>query len=425
MSFDHVLRYCPHCAADRENFEKNYFEGDGEMHEYTVCTACGNLITSFTIHDDLRNSDEQKENCSTLNTSNSCNINDQDKFGAQSDEVIDISDITCKIDLTDDDGCTKSQPLFFNNNNRQLRNSCSTFSFEEKQNTTVADKALATLDNGELSRESLRLARQVHCQHLSCIDCSNPGSQILPVEGMKDIFHCSSCFSVHGVDDSMNYYDLLQKGNYIVEACIMCGNSDPNLFLLECGSSTNSVNLRCVQCSDMAHGAEDRNVLGQNMKEYIHYECKCSNSNSVMQKIDIDESSNTVFVKCLICQREDMIALPYSGLKPSICTCSDECVDMQFDEYGYVSRLVCVRCKAEMDCGISGAADVAAAGDGRSMGRTRITSLTDIQIGDHIAWHQFLGYWHHAIVTEVSGGQIRVIHYNGPNLPNKGMVCNS
>lgn len=384
MSSD-VLLQCPHCGTDRENFEKYYIE----VYEHTMCSACDNLVASSTIHDVVLLKDNEHD--ANYPTSYSCNHCDQDGSDDQSENIVDISDVGCEIDLIDNGRarCNELLPLSLNNK-PGLKNSYSAFNFEEKKNTSVATRSVATLDNGELSRDSLKKARELHFQSLSCTNCTSPGSQLVPVEGIKDIFHCLSCFSVHGVDDSMNYYDLLQKGDYMVEACGDCGNIDPNLFLLEYGSNPDSVSLKCVMCSDMAEQSESKgtgdtgqeNKLDPCVKDLIQYECKCNNSSSELQEIVIHSSSNTVFVKCWICEREDMIALPGS---------------------------------------ISSAVDIPAAGDGMSTGRTRITSLSDIQIGDHIAWHQHLGYWHHAIVTEVSGGQIRVMHYNGPSLPNKGM----
>lgn len=93
-----------------------------------------------------------------------------------------------------------------------------------------------------------------------------------------------------------------------------------------------------------------------------------------------------VDTKCWVCQQEDMDAFDF---KPKACTCNR-------------SDLV--------------------AGDGISPRQTRISCVSEIRIGDHIAWHQRMGYWHHAIVTEINGTELRVLHYNGPNLPNKGIV---
>lgn len=90
------------------------------------------------------------------------------------------------------------------------------------------------------------------------------------------------------------------------------------------------------------------------------------------------------FVKCWVCKQEDTIAFDF---KPKACTCN------RSDSL---------------------------AGDGSSPRQTRISCVSEIRLGDHIAWHQRMGYWHHAIVTEINGTEIRVLHYNGPNLPNKG-----
>jgi len=309
-----------------------------------------------------------------------------------------------------------------------LRSSCSAFDFEEQQNVRVgAAGRSASLDNGDLSGDSLRQTRDLYCRRLSC-GCTSPGSQLLPVEGLKGIFSCSGCSLVHGIDDSMNYYDLLQRGHYVVEACDVCGNNNPDLFVIEAGSTPDSVTLRCisVKCRDvvpesLSEGVANMEITEQEdtcIKEWIQYECKCKNSNSDLQKISIDHNSSTVFVKCLVCEREDMIRLDF---KPKGCRCnSSDCVDVRFDEFGYASQLVCLKCNTEMDCEASSIGDTRAAGDGASIGRMRISSISEIHVGDHIAWHQASGYWLHAIVTQVNGAQIRVVCYDGPSLANKG-----
>ena len=430
MSCD-IPPHCPHCGSDKENFDMSYFGAENEVYEHIMCTVCGDLVASSTIPDEVSAHDiHHDEKYPTFDASDGCSMYDEDASSERNDNVVDLSDVNCEVNLIDDDHAIYTESL---NHHQRLKSSYSAFNFEEKQNATVTTTLSATLDNGELSGEFLRQARQLHCQSLSCTNCTSFDSEMLPVEGMKDVFHCSCCSWVHGVDDSMNYYDLLQKGDYMVEACATCGNGDPHLFLLECGSGPDSVNLKCMKCSDMTQESqnvesigdvetgEEDNTLEQCMKEWIHYECKCKNSNSELQKITFDFDSDTVFVKCWVCQREDMIVLSFNDLRPKTCKCtSGKSADVKYDEYGYASRLVCLQCHAEVDCGVSNAADVPAAGDGMSAGRTRISSVGDIQIGDHIAEHRFLGYWHHAIVTEVNGRQIRVVHYNGPGA-HKGM----
>ena len=381
MSSD-VPQYCPCCKISKENFEKKYFPGENET--YVVCSACLNLISSSTIPD--------KENHPISDVSDSCNGFDEGVFSGQNEDVVDISDVDCEIYRADSGQARPTQSLPLSVNNRQrLQNSCSVFEFVEKPNVADADIHSATLDNGELSRDSLKQARQVYCQNLSCTNCAS--SQILPVEGVRDVYYCSGCFSISGVDDTMNFYDLLQKGDYEVEACVNCGNTNPNLFLLELGINEDSVNLRCINCSHAAQVNESESMGNEEMpdeenalKEWIHYECKCKNHNSELHKFSIDSSSNTVFVKCWGCEQEDMIAL--NEFKPKICTCDNSESIVKFDEFGYASLLVCPQCRAEMQCGASTDADISAAGDGTSTGRTRILSVSDIQIGDHIAWQQ-------------------------------------
>jgi len=340
------------------------------------------------------------------------------------DSCHEVDPVNAEDAMCIDDSVT--QPL----NQQRLRNSLSSFNIGESPNFTIAaaTHSAASLDNGEMSRQALEQAREYYCQHLSCT-CTNTGAQLLPVEGLKGIFHCDSCLSVHGIDDSMNYYDLLQKGDYMVEPCPNCGNTDPRQFCLEAGSTPDAIRLRCMKCCDVGQDNEsvggvemagEDDVFDTHIKQWIHYECKCNNSVSELMEMQFDSKSHAVFVKCLACDREDMVVLDF---QPKVCTCKNsDNIDVRFDEYGYPSQLVCLKCQAEMDCGVSVAGDIPAGGDGTSTGRVRILSMCDLQIGDHIAWHQLLGYWHHAIVTEVNGARIRVVHYNGPNLPNKGTV---
>jgi len=431
-----VPLYCQYCGTDSANFDVKYLPGDIEVYEYIVCGKCGDVVKSFPVlatHDDTEHESRRE------GVSSSYGQCDQSASGDWSGNVADVSDICCEIDLTDDDDdgntrCTDELSAFALYDHQMLKNSSSAFSFQRQQNAEVASPRSATLDNRELSRDSLKVTREHYIRSLSCGSCTGLGSEILPVEGLKDVFYCSGCSSVHGVDDSMNYYDLLQRGNYAVEACASCGNTNPYLFMLEQGSSLDSITLRCMNCSGAEGGdsgntgdvgetaAVDEHGLAQHLKDWIQYDCKCGNANSDLQRITFESDSNAIFVKCWVCQREDVITL--DSFKPNICSCDNnsDSVDVKFDEYGYAARLVCLQCHAEMDCGGPCASDVAAAGDGTSTGRTRISSQSDIQIGDHIALHRMLGYWHHAIVTDVDGWQIRVVHYNGPSLPNKGML---
>jgi len=50
----------------------------------------------------------------------------------------------------------------------------------------------------------------------------------------------------------------------------------------------------------------------------------------------------------------------------------------------------------------------------RCRGRTEVKHLSLLRRGDHIAWHQSLAYWHHALIEEVAEDWLHVIHYNGP-----------
>jgi len=414
------LLQCPFCGIDKEHFDTVAFAD--ENCEYVMCNVCENLVTSVTKCDD--------EYCQDMEHKENCDQRDHDASSVQNEGMIDISDIGCEIDHIEDEYAARGVSL---NQHQTIRNSCSAFNFDDQRKVTAASGGRsATLDNAELSADCLKETRELYCQDLTC-SCTIPGSQLMPVEGLNGIFACSGCLLVHGVDDSMNYYDLLQKGDYMVEACDICGNSNPHLFVFEAGSTPDSFNLRCMKCCGMAQESEnestggmeiteeesDESVLDRCIKEWIYYECKCKNSNPELQKISIDYSSSTLFIKCWVCEREDMITLDF---KPKVCSCSSsDSVDVRFDEFGYASQLVCLKCHAELDCGASTVGDIPAAGDGASTGRARVSSLSEIHVGDHIALHQTFGYWHHAIVTDMDGAKVRVVHYNGPNLPNKGI----
>jgi len=423
------LLQCPSCGKD--DFDTEYFKHETECWEYITCHGCDELVasSSYCIQDGDERLPvmEQIEHDLAASDFGSCSQCDQDASGDRNAEVIDLTDIY----LTEDEQMMCIESMDYH---QALKNSCSAFNFAEQHGVINVAARPATLDNGELSRETLKQARELFRQNLAC-SCASPDSEILPVDGINDVFCCSVCSLVHGVDDSVNYYDLLEKGDYVVEACVECGNTDPNLFCLDSGSTPDSVILRCMKCSaatretdgesfDAAVDSEEETLLDKCIKEWIQYECKCANAVSELQKIVIDSSSetSTVFVKCWVCLREDMIKLDF---KPKFCTCSTgDNVEVRYDEFGYVSKLFCSRCRAEMDCGPPTAADVPAAGDGTSLGRVRIFAVSEIRVGDHLAMHQWLAYWHHMIVIEVNGTQIHVIHYNRPlgcNLLNKGV----
>jgi hypothetical protein len=144
----------------------------------------------------------------------------------------------------------------------------------------------------------------------------------------------------------------------------------------------------------------------------IDYECKCKKSTSDTITIKLDESSNTIFIRCLVCDRENFVAF-----NPKNCKCNDSTGhNIIFDELGFVLKVECVVCHATVDCRVDRKVDVTtcATGDGTPMGRTNIRSFTELKTGDHIAWHQRLAYWHHAIVVDVRDDKIQVINYDGP-----------
>jgi hypothetical protein len=147
--------------------------------------------------------------------------------------------------------------------------------------------------------------------------------------------------------------------------------------------------------------------------------CSCGNDNRDLFEVVKNDSGSVVYVRCWNCNGEFRAT-------PRVCGCSDELGgnshDVVFDEFGYVSKVICHRCKAEVDCGAKNSVPSTVNGE-TSLGRTRVEALTMLGRGDHIAWHQPLSYWHHAIVSGVDSrnNEITVINYNGPNT-HKGEV---
>jgi len=410
---------CPHCSVENEIMETVYIEDEGTIHEYTMCGVCDNLVASSVpavCSDASCGAMEPERNSLPDCVSNSCNRCDEDASGDHNETILGIPCPDFEFDMP--------------SQTQSVKHSCSS-AFQFDENTDIVDIAAypATSNNGDMSNDSLKQLREVYCQNMTC-DCTGSASEILPVDGVKGVVYCSGCHQVYGLDDTMNYYDLLGRGDYAIEPCDKCGNSDPHLFVIE-SDCLDALSLRCLKCGDVDQDGENASVNDIEMtdesdvwemylKEWVHYECRCGKSNPDLQKITPNLENGIIFVKCLVCQREDQIML---DAKPKICSCGDDsCVDIKFDEFGYASKLMCLQCRAEMDCGPDAVADVPATGDGTPTGRTRITAISYIQIGDHIAWHQLLGYWHHAIVTDVNGMQIRVINYNGPCFPQKGML---
>lgn len=53
---------------------------------------------------------------------------------------------------------------------------------------------------------------------------------------------------------------------------------------------------------------------------------------------------------------------------------------------------------------------------------TLIINLDDLKPGDHISFFREIGYYHHAIVFEVTNDELVIIHFNNPEQPLMGIV---
>jgi hypothetical protein len=223
-------------------------------------------------------------------------------------------------------------------------------------------------------------------------------------------------------------YDLITAlggENYTVEPCLECGNTDAHFFSVEFrGNGSSEATLSCMKCSqhNQARALNDSipmevdcadvgSTQSDNCDEPFipMIECKCENNREDIRVME-DEKGDVVGYKCYTCKS-------FIKLQPMKCCCSDGAEhDIVYDQFGYVDKIICLVCKAEQSCEARTATPSSESACD-PCGRTRVESLLMLKRGDHIAWHQFLSYWHHAIVISVDeiGGWIRVIHYNGPN----------
>lgn len=280
----------------------------------------------------------------------------------------------------------------------------------------------------DMSIENLKEVQEQFLQCLCCPNCSSFESDLRPVEGLKGIRQCSSCNDIMGLDDTINYYDIvcaLKNGQYSIDACPRCGNTNPALFKIELdaereqgeGDEASQIHLVCLACENMkTEDMAKSSGSGDELPDLCgKIECVCGNKEPEQFHVFTDDDGNVQRVQCCACNQ----------FFSYLCSCSDNSShDINFDEYGYISQLVCRKCNAEINC------------DGRSFepqtkdnkgpkGRTRVEHLNMLRSGDHIAWHQPLSYWHHAIIVSVNelANTIKVINYDGPNA-SKGLFLN-
>lgn len=295
-------------------------------------------------------------------------------------------------------------------------------------------KRSSTVDIGELSHEKLKQACTKFAQFACCPNCSAVGRELNEVEGLKSVLWCTQCGTTFGLDDTINYYELMQaleQGQYEVEPCIRCGNADPNEFVL-CERNDGSgdgekIGLKCMKCSDGDSGCDSApssiasfDICDEDADtaepDHLQISCRCTNNNPELFEVVKDHNGSIVSIQCWKCKCKLHVT-------PAVCICgNDQRHEFDFDEFGYVSKLVCKRCKAELDCGAKSAVPRVDS-SGNPLGRSRVETLELLKPGDHIAWHQFLSYWHHAIVTNVDtwNNTITVVNYDGPNT-HKGNV---
>jgi len=276
--------------------------------------------------------------------------------------------------------------------------------------------AIAQTGSSELTVDSLmqlsEMIKEQPCPHCGCAE----RSLLNPVEGMRDLFHCLHCERLYGIDDGMNFFDFQEflSTGYRMDPCSFCGNDDPEKFTLERSrtggmDSTTDLVVQCSVCHTVSpkglglvveHKEED---LGA-----VEVCSSCGNRDSEKFEVQLDARNRTMATLCMVCSNKEV-----TEVTGQICCCKEASTDYDFDEYGYICKIKCNVCGAVMETNDN--AHKKSSSDGSSWGRTRIRSLDMIRAGDHIAWHQWLGYWHHAIVIEVQGSLINLINYNGPS----------
>jgi len=299
-------------------------------------------------------------------------------------------------------------------------------------------KRSSTTDCLDLSHESLKHARRKFVEFMCCPTCHELGYEIKHVEGLKDVLLCSKCNNPFGLDDTINYYDLLhdlEQGQFTVEPCKICGNMDANKFNFvvsnECTDTVGTFDLQCMVCCNVqlpdANSVVCEKTSSNTSNETVNVvddlagledmdvnliQCPiCENSTKDLFDIDTNEAGDILSVKCFKCNHR--LIVPRTK-----CACQDlDCHEVIYDDVGYLEKVVCKRCHAqqEFDARFS---TPRGDGDGSSLGRTQIASLAMLKQGDHIAWHQILSYWHHAIVIYVDErySKITVINYDGPDV---------
>ena len=211
---------------------------------------------------------------------------------------------------------------------------------------------------------------------------------------------CSHCQTCTGVDDSLSMEDLasmLEESRVKVDPCLNCGNDDP--YEIGC------VALECEQF-----------ILVCKICNSTYYDSHTQSESGCLAVPDEEkatvESDQWNTPHCAVCKNEN-----------------DACFSVHFDEIAGVPVLIeCLVCGQFVCLDASGTPEEemgrgASQGTkfkliGRPIGRRKLTNTCGLVPGDHIAWHQKLAYWHHALITKISRfdpNRMKVIHYTGPD----------
>ena len=365
---------------------------DNSSYKYMKCTNCEDV---FPVH---------QEDVFTVNQDTHKNVTYP--IRQETDDVHHIrheTDDVCQIRYEVDDVRHIKQATVprIQRRNTVLR-SASTPTFGHHITVDIHSGSVDSVPSGDIDKETMKCLSELMCQQ-PCHKCHQ--RTLVPLEGLPNVFECEACQMVCGFDDSTNYFDLLkflECGKYRVEACPVCGNDDPYSFLVVNSDVEDQIALKCLLCKKIECEKKVDTLIKCN---------QCYNINEELFSVTSDDY-NSIFLKCWQCDNEEVIT-------PTICGCAEDS-EYIFDEFGYISQIVCPRCQKSMKTN-DNSKDATKVGDGSNSGRSRVNTLEILRKGDHIAWHQALGYWHHAIIIDAEPGSLNVVHYNGPNI-NKGII---
>jgi len=106
---------------------------------------------------------------------------------------------------------------------------------------------------------------------------------------------------------------------------------------------------------------------------------------------------------CLVLTSTTKLLRRHSRDNRLCCDDDDAALEVtKVDKYGFVKEVACRKCRRIMTTKCHRAKKT----------QERIYETSTLKPGDHICWHRPYVLWHHAIVSEVDGNGIQVIHYN-------------